>query len=154
MEDAPTLQWQSQEHFRGLKNTDWFWYVGFFALLLSVISLYLGNFTFAVVIILGAFVVVLEAGRPARKQKYSLSKKGLHVGDAVLPYKQMTSFSIHDTDHGPHLMLETNKAMHRHVIIPLGAISTREIRRMLTSYIPEEEHDLPLSERLAERLGL
>jgi hypothetical protein len=154
MENLKRITWKTHEFKEEKKASDWFWYVGFIAVLVSIISLYLGNFTFAVLSIIGGFVLIIEGGRPPKKHTYSVSRKGVHVEDTTIEYEDINSFAIHEEEEFPHLVLSTNKALRRNIILPLSDAPIEKVHKLLEYYIPEEIQELPLSEHLARRIGL
>ncbi|MDP2668762.1 MAG: hypothetical protein Q8P07_02925 [bacterium] len=154
MDDLKRIDWITYEFEAQDKPVDWFWYVGFVAVLSAVISLYLGNFTFAALSIIGGLTLILEGGRPPRKQKYSVSRKGVHIATTTIDMDSINSFAIHDEEEPAHLVLDTNFALYPHIMIPLKNAPIERIHRLLIKYLPEETQELPISEHFARQIGL
>lgn len=149
-----TIVWKAYEFEYRKKSTDWFWYVGFIALLVAIGAVYLENITFAAVIIIAAFALILEGGRPPREQVYAITRRGVQIGDLFLPYRDINSYTIHDDEYPPHLILDTNRALGPHILVPLKDVSLEELRDLLDDYLPEDSHEIPFSEHLARRINL
>jgi len=154
MKATKRITWKAYEFEYRHKSVDWFWYVGFIALIMAIGALYLGNITFTVVIIIAAGVLLLEGGRPPRLHTYIITRRGVQVGDIFLPYSDINSYTIHDDTQPSYLILDTNRALQSHVLVPLTTAPTEDIRDLLDDYLPEDSHEIPFSEQVARRISL
>jgi hypothetical protein len=94
------IRWQASEYIHHEKNALWF--VGFGIVVLGMMALailLMQAWTFAVLIAVMAVAVVVYSRRPPRELTYTLSPKGLYVGDRLYDLSEFKSFGvIHDGD--------------------------------------------------------
>lgn len=92
------IRWQANEYIHHEKNALWF--VAFGAVVLGLMALailLMQAWTFAVLIAVMAVAVVVYSRRPPRELTYTLSPKGLYVGDRLYDLSEFKSFGIiHD----------------------------------------------------------
>ena len=98
--DGEPIRWQASEYIHHEKNALWF--VGFGIVVLGMMALailLMQAWTFAVLIAVMAVAVVVYSRRPPRELTYTLSPKGLYVGDRLYDLSEFKSFGvIHDGD--------------------------------------------------------
>ena len=78
------VEWIAKEYIAPEKST--VWYIGLFVISVAGILLdffILKSWTFSMLIIAIAAVLIVMAVRPARDIKYKLSSEGLSIGDAI-----------------------------------------------------------------------
>ena len=71
------VSWEAEEYIG--KNHNAWWYVGLALVTigLSILAIFLGWWTFLILIILSAITILISVFRPPRKINYQLSKDGI-----------------------------------------------------------------------------
>lgn len=92
------IRWQASEYIHHEKNALWFVVFSIVVLgLMALAILLMQAWTFAVLIAVMAAAVIVYARRPPRILTYTLSVKGLYVGDHLYDLSEFKSFGvIHD----------------------------------------------------------
>lgn len=93
--DDEILRWQGQEHVHREKNMVWFVAFGVIVLVLLAMAIFwIRSFTFAALIPVMALAMVVYVRRPPALIEYTLSRKGLHVNDALYNYDDFKAFGV------------------------------------------------------------
>ena len=147
--DDDTITWKIYEFEHHKKSADWYWILGIVALSLALISIFLDNILFAILVAIGAFTVALYASKSPKLLEVTLSKRGIHIDSETHPWGSLESFWIDDTrEHHTKLLLTSKKTLATQLIIPLGDVSHEEVRAYLLRYIEE----MPQGESVIERV--
>lgn len=152
------MTWKTIEHHHGEKSSDWYWVLGIVAMTLAVLSIYFGNILFAIVVLLGAFTMILHLHTGHQEIEVSVNKKGIRINKTVYPYSTLESFWVEEEDEIEHiqnqLLIKSQKSLVPLIIIPISDdIDTDELKDYLLTYIDEEEMREPFSNKLMEFLG-
>lgn len=145
--------WETAEYPHRKKTSDWFWALGIISIALATGAIFLKNFLFAFLIIIGAFTIALYASQKPRHVRFEVGERGIRIGDMRYPYATLESFGILEKPSGTVLILKSEKAMMPFLTIPLGDANPEAIRNFLLDYLPEEAHEESLSESIMEYLG-
>jgi len=153
--DFVPLKWQAHEYDHFERTTDWYWAVAIITLALIALSVLLGDYLFAIVIVIGVFTLVLYTYRAPKLVSYEITKKGVRVEKHLYPYVNIESFWVedHQVHPRPKLILKSSKVVMPFIIIPIEGIHPDEIHSVLQNFIPEEEHHEPLAQKIMEYLG-
>jgi hypothetical protein len=143
------------------------WYIGGIALgiiliLLSIITpnyfFDKPNFLFAVIIIIGALVLIMNDGREPHRVKFSITDEGLMVGKKFIDFDELKNFSVvyKPRQNIKNLYFEFKSSLKYRLSIPLLDMNPLPIREYLLKYLAEdlERTDKPLSEGLAKLFKL
>jgi hypothetical protein len=150
---TPPIHWRAHEHSYSEKSTDWFWAVGFVTAAMAAISIILGNILFAVVITIGAITLTLQSLKKPRYEFYEVNDRGIRAGDTFYPYSSLDSFWVELSEYGDRLIIESEHFFMPLIVIQIDEAEGNEIRDYLLNYLPEEEHQEPLSHKFLEYLG-
>ena len=142
------LTWTAPEHMYTEKTADWYWIVGIVSATLAVISIFLGNILFGILILVSAFTLALHASHPPRMVDVRVSEKGVQVGDTLYPYSSLESFWIEEKELHPRILLKSESKFAPYIIILLGDVPAEEIRETLDTYLHEIRHSEPFLEKL------
>jgi hypothetical protein len=153
MENPVIISWQAREFDFRPKEREWFWIVCIIAAGVAVSAFVFGDYLFSVIAILGGFTVMLVgAGKPPR-HTYSLTERGFMIGAHLIPYAQMTRFSI--TEEEPRKLNIETRSFTGTVSAPLADADYRIIRTELKNRnIDEAEHLDKFIDSVARRMGL
>jgi hypothetical protein len=149
-----TIEWEAPEHYHVEKGSDWYWALGILALAIAVTALLLGNILFAIVVLLGAFLMALVGLRGPRTITFAVTPRGVRIGDDVHPYTTLASFYIEEDDpRGPQLLLRSRRALVPLLVLPLPLEELEAVDNILAERLPEEELEESFAQRLLEFLG-
>lgn len=148
------VRFKAHEYAHQPKRPDWFWALGIIAVAGAATSLIFGNFLFALLILVGAFVVSIFAHKQPAEFDFEISEKGISVGNNRYPYQTLESFWVSEVNPDkPLLIVESKRLFMPHITIPLTTTNPKAVRTFLAKHLKEEEHDNSLSEQIAEWLG-
>lgn len=156
--DNEVFEWEVKDGPVSRKPTDWYWAVGIIALAGAVAAILFNNLLFAGVIIIGAFVLALSTQRPQKNISIRIDKKGIIVGQRRYPFKALNSFWIEEAEEDEaesRLLIDPESMFAPNLTLPLPAdTDTETLAAFLREYIPEEEQEEPLLDRLTDLIGL
>ena len=148
------ITFTAHEYTHQPKRPDWFWALGIIAVAGAATSLIFGNVLFALLILVGAFVVSIFAHKQPAQFAFEISEKGIFVGNKVYPYQTLESFWVSEINPDkPLLTIESKRLLMPHITIPLDTTDPKAVRAFLAKHLKEEEHGHSLSEQIAEWLG-
>ena len=150
------INWETVDHIKEEKSSDWFWIVGIIAVAAAVLAIFFNNILFALLILLSAFASFMLANTPQRYITCEINRKGVQVEDILYPYSSLESFYVIDEDgyDRDRILIKSKKMLIPLIIIPLGeTVDPEEIRDYLLEYMDEEEMYEPLSQRIMTMLG-
>ena len=117
------ISWEAQEYVQTSKNAGWYVGLVFIGLVLAAGAVWLGWWSFAILIVVSVFALIVYTVRPPRVLRYSLSDKGLSEGTRLYEYKDYKSFGVLQS--GEHFAI---------VLTPRKRFSGR-----ITVYFPENQ---------------
>lgn len=149
------IEWVTPPYVHREKSTDWYWWLGFVCIALVVISVLLKNYLFAVIVIIGGFVIGMIASREPDDLVYRVTRRGLIAGERLFPYTSLDSFFIrgHDLHERPRLLIRSRSILSPLIVIPLPGVNLEALRELLLQYLPEEELNESPIDVIADRLG-
>ncbi len=116
------------------------WYV-VFSLLLALLILYAAftaNFLFAIILLLGSFVIIFQYFQQARKLPMVIGQDGIIIDTQFIPYKALKSFSIvYEPPVIKLLYLDFNSSVRKSLPVPLEDVNPIKVREILLNYIEE-----------------
>ena len=148
------INWQVPEYERHERSKVWYINASIISLLLLLYCFLTGNFLFAMIIIIVAFVIILHDGRQPERVQISLTDEGVKVGKKFYDYDEIKDFSLvyKPRQEIKNLYFEFKNVIRPRLSIPLFDKNPLPIRNFLLKYLPEDldRTDLPLSEALAK----
>jgi len=146
--------WKAPEYPYYEKSSDWYWVLGIIALALIVVAFLMKNFLFVLLVLLGAFAVVLYAVRIPRIITVTISGRGIQIDDRLFPYETLQSFWIFYRPGDHHeLSLKSDRTLMPYIKIPLPDTDPNEIRELLVKYLKEAKQEESMVETLARLIG-
>ncbi len=149
------MVWTVTTHEHRERSTDWYWALGVGALAVAVVSIFLGNLLFAVVVVLGAGSIGFLAARGPREHLVKIDERGVSIDGSRYAYESIMSFWVeHDTP-TPHLFLTLRGVVNPHFSLALDdEEQARAVREHLQNHVKEAEQGPHIGEHLAEIFGL
>jgi hypothetical protein len=156
---APSSQepvnWQAKEYIHHEKNAGWFVLFTLVVLvLLAVAILLMKSWTFAILVAVMAAAVVVYSRRPPRVLGYTLSAKGLYVGDKLYDFSEFKSFGVIRDGAEYSVMLIPTKRFMPGVTVYFPQEAGERIVDMLGARLPMEELHLDVVDKLVRKLRL
>jgi len=152
------MGWTVPEYDQPDREQGWYALAVILGLIFLVHSFLNGNFLFAVIIIIGAFIIIMRDGREPMPVNFSLTDEGVIIGKRFYDYDEIKNFAIVYKPHQgvKNLYFEFKSAFKQRLSIPLNNQNPLPIRENLLRYLPEdlERTDQPLSEALAKLFKL
>jgi len=148
------IAWQAHEYEHVEKSGDWYWIIGVVAIALALISLILENILFAVLIVVGAAVLMVHRAKHPRLLNFEINNRGVVTEKTLYPYKTLDSFCISDDEPGrERLVVKSQKLFTPFIVIPVGETSSEMVRNYLLNFLEEEEHEESFAVQIMEWLG-
>ena len=88
------VSWQAHEYVQREKNAGWYIGLGIIGIGLSVLLVYLHQWTFLALIVVSIIALLLYSLRPPRTISYSLTNHGVVIGDKAKPYSDFKAFGV------------------------------------------------------------
>lgn len=155
--DHEPIIWETEEYFHRQKTSDWYWGVGIVAVSAAVISILYKNVLFALLLLIGAFSLVLAASKKPRIVRFEINNTGVIIDKTLYPFGTLDSFWVINNEHvagDSKIMIKSRKMAVPMIIIPIiDEVSSEEIRNFLLGHLIEEEHQESLSQKILEVLG-
>ena len=148
-----TIEWETHEYEFRHKTSDWYWAVGVITLSIAIAAVLYKNILFAIVVVVGGFVLAVHASKHSQIVHYELNRRGAAIGKTLYPFDSIETFWIEDRDDNPRILLKSKKFFMPYIIMPLGAVMPETAHAHLAHYLTEEEHVEPPFQKFMEYLG-
>lgn len=149
------VSWQAQEYIHQEKSGLWFVLFGIVLFILMALAILLmKSWTFAVLLVVIAVVILFFAKRPPRIMSYSLSNKGLHIGDQLHAFSDFRAFGvIHDGQEYSVMLIPTKRFLPG-VSVYFPEEAGEQIVDALGSRLPMQELHLDVVDKIVRALRL
>lgn len=145
------ISWSAQEFKYKEKSIDWFWAVWIVSIGLAVLSIFLDNLLFAIIVILGAFTLSLQSVKKPRIIDFETNEDGVTIDKKLYLYNTLESFWIVSKE--KKAIIKSKKLVVPFLILPLENTDQRYLREYLIKHIKEEEMSEPMAHTIMEKLG-
>lgn len=149
------ISWTVTETAPTKKTYNWYWAVGIIAVGVSVGSIIAQNYLFAVLIVLGAFALMLAGSRGGARYQCSVTERGVRIGQEFIPMEKIKRFSILEDDTPMFLVLDIQSMMGMTSVPIAENVDYRSVRTLLKNKNVEEAENMRSSvEGISRALGL
>jgi hypothetical protein len=149
------VSWQAQEYIHQEKSGLWFVLFGIIIFVLMALAILLmKSWTFAVLLVVIAVVILFFAKRPPRIMSYSLSNKGLHIGDQLHTFSDFRAFGVIHDGQEYSIMLIPTKRFLPGVSVYFPEEAGEQIVDALGSRLPMQELHLDIVDKIVRALRL
>ncbi|TSD03149.1 MAG: Uncharacterized protein Athens071416_210 [Parcubacteria group bacterium Athens0714_16] len=145
------ISWSAQEFEYKEKSIDWFWAVWIVSIGLAVLSIFLDNLLFAIIVVLGAFTLSLQSVKKPRMIEFETNDEGVIIDKKLYLYNTLESFWIIGKE--KKAIIKSKKLVVPFLILPLENTDQRYLREYLLGHIKEEEMSEPMAHAIMEKLG-
>ena len=147
------LSWTTLEFEKKDRHPDWIWTVGLIAVLAAVVSFFYGNIFFGIFLIIAGAVTIIYALKHPKELTILINDSGISINDALIDYKNITSFWLDETGKEAKLLLLIKTSFVPTLSLPLVGVSASQGRTALGSHAKEEEMRESRSVALFDRIG-
>ena len=145
------FQWQGREYAFEERGPDWYWALGIVSVAAAITCVLFANYLLALVILVGAATVGLQAAKHHRDHTFSLYEDGLAIDDNLYLFKDMRDFAVLeylDPSLPPALSIKTNHILSPHILVPINDHDPLDIYEYVLRHVPEGEHHMTLLDRI------
>lgn len=155
MDDVPrAVTWEAPEHHHFEKSGDWFWALGIIGCAAAAAAFFFGNFLFSILILVATFAIALYAVKEPPILSFSVSLRGIRIGEHFYPYGTLEAYYIDEDHHnGPQLLVRSDRTFMPLLVTPLPEEYLDVIEDIIGSKLPEEYLEEPFIHTLLEMLG-
>lgn len=148
------IEWEAHEYEHKERSQDWFWAVGIISVAIAAAAAIFGNIIFGIFILTATFAMALFINHPPKEVRVVVDERGVTRDRILYPYSTLQSFWI-DVDHPhPKILLSSEKVFMPLIIVPLGGeVDLDNLHEVLSQFLQEKPHSLPLVEKIIESLG-
>jgi hypothetical protein len=151
---AREISWEAPEYVYREKGADWFFVFGIIVVSLAIATLLLNNTLFALLIAVAGGALAVSAARKPSLVPYSVSVRGIKVGDLFYPYANLSAYYIDEEDpDGPQLLVMSKKRFSTVIVLPLPPEYIDDIDEIMEGRLEERLIEEPLLLKILERLG-
>ncbi len=149
--DEKEIKWTAPEYEHFNKGADWHWLSVILAVLIIGVSLWQGNFLFAVFAVIAEIMIIIWGTREPNFVEFRVTKEGVAIHDhKFYQYADLSGFSMRRLDEISSELVLTKKGQFSPRIKLLCSTSDFErIKDFVHQHLPE----LDYQESLVEHLG-
>lgn len=149
------IKWRASEYIHQEKNALWFVVFAVVILAFMAVAIFLmQSWTFAVLLVVIAVMVVVLAKRPPRVMDYALSNDGLHIGETLHKFADFKSFGIIRDGEEFSVMLIPRRRLQPGITVYFPEEAGEDIVDALGSRLPMKDLHLDAVDRLVRKLRL
>ena len=155
IQESEPVYWQAQEYIHHDKSPVWFIFFAIIVIALIAIAIFLmDSITFAVLVPVMAFALLVYTHRPPRVLDYTLSSQGLHINDHLYAFEEFKSFGVIHDGKEYSVMLLPVKRFKPGVSVYFPEESGEAIVDMLGARLPMQELKLDLIDQLIRKMRI
>lgn len=94
MDKAKDTTWDAREYIPHDKNTGWYVALIVVGLALTALGIWIGWWSFSLLIVVSVVALIVYSVRPPRVMKYSFTAKGLKEGNKLYDFSEYKSFGV------------------------------------------------------------
>lgn len=154
---TPLLRWSFHEFKPINRSTTWWVMATIIVLAMLIYAIATANFLFALILVMGSILFILETRRQPRQINFEITPGGIIVGKKYWRWSELSNFWIaYQPPEIKRLYIEPKSALEPRLSIPLQSTNPLTVREMLSKYVSENlnREDIPTSEALAKLLKL
>ncbi|MBR0479825.1 hypothetical protein IJJ49_00965 [Candidatus Saccharibacteria bacterium] len=148
------ISWEAEEYI--VRDHNAIWYIGLFVIAagLGILAVFLGWWTFLILIILSVVAILISTLRPPRKISYELNKDGLKEGERLHSFENFKAFGILKENSNFSAVLIPKKRFGLSVKVYFPGGSGEAIVDYLGARLPMEEVKLDFLDRIVNFLRI
>lgn len=134
------ISWEIPEYEKHSRSKTWYILFVIVAIALLIYAVATANFLFAVIVIIGGFVMIMNDARSPRSVLVSITSEGVFVGRKFYDYDELKNFAVvYKPNYGiKQLYLQFKNRARHHLSIPLADVNPLFLRENLLKYMMED----------------
>ena len=149
------IEWRALEFEPHEKTGDWYWLLGIVSVIGALIAIVFGNTLFAILIIIGGFIIGVYASKHPDTLDCAIDRRGIHINNFSYLFKDIDSFWIDESrEDKSKILLTLKNKLSLQVTIPVENVDLDELHEYLSAYVHEEEQNESLTEQVIEWLKI
>ena len=135
------MHWKAPEFEIYERDRKWYLYVSFILIAIVIYAVFTNSLLMAITFILIGALGYIYLNKEPRILNFLITKEGVVAGRELYPFDNLKSFWVfYEEDDLRVISLHTQSFLAPYIHIPIHDQDPAEIRKILLSYIPEEEH--------------
>ncbi len=149
--DEKEIKWIAPEYEHFSKGAGWHWLSIALAILIIGVSLWQGNFLFAVFTVIAEIMIITWGAREPQFVEFKINNEGVSIHDhKFYQYSDISGFAMRRLDEASGEIILTKKSQFApHIKILCQTSAFDEIKNFLHNHLPELEYQ----ESLVEHIG-
>jgi hypothetical protein len=152
--------WEGYHYQHFEKDADWKWSVTIISVTISIISFMFANITFAILILIATFALLMHALQTPRILRFEINTTGVRIDQEKWSFSKMHAFWIEDNraHHIPsRILFQTDGIIDTLLVLPLpietDGTDIHDIHEELVKILPEKELNESLVQKMLEYAG-
>ena len=160
IDDAPIdlsepVTWQAKEYIHQDKDTKWFVIFGIVLAVFMGVSIFLmKSWSFSILLVVIAIVIVVLAKRPPRVMDYALTEEGLQIDETLHKYNDFKSFGVIRDGEEFSIMLIPRSRFMPGITVYFPEEAGEDIVDVLGSRMPMRDLRLDVIDRVVRKIRL
>lgn len=121
------------------RTAGWYWGVGVLLVAFVAYSVYQGEWLRVAVAVMIAVVLFLMLRMKPRAFSHALTEEGVLVGEKLYPYGKYKAFGVVMGMEGSKLVVIPSQRLSPGLSLQLGGADVEQIRAIMTRFLPEQE---------------
>lgn len=148
-----TIEWQAPEYTHKKKSPDFLWTIGLIAIVGAIIALWLGNYVFAIFILISGACLIMFTLREPQMMNFKIETSGLSIGKDKYEWKSLKGFNIKTEAPYGKLLVETSKKFLPIYTLPIPRELIEEIKTTMRKVVAPVEIEESRSMVFMDKLG-
>ncbi len=154
MAENNTIEWEAYEFRPTERSADWFWAIAIVFVSLFVATAWIGNYLFAMVILLSGGILMLLSNRDNRIIPFAVSSRGVRIDDTLHHYPALNGYNIVEEENGEmFLLLETRQYISPILAVPIPPEDSDSIEAIVSKKVEHKDLEEPPAHRVLEFFG-
>ncbi|OGF23279.1 hypothetical protein A2Y83_00160 [Candidatus Falkowbacteria bacterium RBG_13_39_14] len=133
------LSWSFPEFTKYERSKRWYITASAITILFLFYSVFTFNFLLAVIVVMAAMIVLMREKADPRDISFSITERGIEIGEKFYPYRDIKRFSIiYEPPNVKVLYLEFKFKMKPRFSVQLENQNPNEARKVLKEYLDED----------------
>ena len=146
------ISWTAPEFIQYEKGRSWFVMLAIISAALVIIALLMQNYLFALIIVMAAFLIYVQAAKRPKEITFMISSEGITIDEKTYPFGEFRSFWIFEEPELRYANLLSKRLTQPQIHLPLAEQDPQIIRRALIDFIPEKKQEETFSDIIARKI--
>lgn len=155
--ELPTLDpitWQSKEYTQHEKSPLWYIVLGVVVIALMGIAIWLGAWSFAVLVPVMVVALMVYTHRPPQVINYTVSEQGLFINDTLHPMGEFKAFAVGQELEHHTLVLVPVKRFRPAIKVFFPQEVGEQLVDMIGAYLPSQDFRVDMFDKIIQKLHI